>query len=740
MAESARTYFLTPFVGREDEVRDLRALAGNHRLITLIGPGGAGKTRLGYELFDRLAGQYEGASWSVELAGLSDGALLGHVVADAIGATSFAEQYDPAVLVDHIGERRALLFMDNCEHLAGECAELVAAILARCPNLQVMASSRQSLGLVGEQLYPVPPLSHPDALELFVGRAHAVAPDWTPDDRDRAAIGDICSRLDGMAFAIELAASRMRTTPLEVLGAEIDDQLAALVTKSGRSGRHGSMEACLRWSYDLCTSEERALWARLSVFAGSFTLLSARGVCASPDLPTERIGDALSGLVEKSLIERDVHDPSGRYRMLEVVRQFGIARLAEQDEIDLWRHRHRDHYLALVEHFRAEWWGPDQVAWFRGLRTEQANLRAAFDFSVANRDEVVATLRLCSILEEYVGSTGGISEALRWIRLACAHPTDALAERAEALRIGCFVACLVNALRTAQQFRDDLTLMAMETDDARIRACALYADSIVAVWTGDAAKGAELAQDAIDLFRAVGDIGRVANLEFLRALMLGWAERPDEAADCYRRCLEETRPLGERYWTTYAQWGLGVDLLLAGEVEEAIRLEREAVAAKAAFGDRMGTALALETLCWAAVEQRDGGLAVVLDAAAESIWTWLGVPVGGMPYLVRLRDASRQTLRGMHVPHRDDLAHLGQVLPLNDIVEIAMGRVPVPSGKRVGNLTRRELEIAQLIACGESNQAIADRLVISRRTVESHVERILRKLDISSRTEVRAAL
>ncbi|WP_125565612.1 ATP-binding protein [Nocardioides baekrokdamisoli] len=739
MSATTRTYSLTPFIGRSQETRDVRALVEQHRLINLVGPGGVGKTRLAYEVFDQLAVDLDDAAWTVELADLSDAGLLGHAVAEAVGASVLAEGFDPRMLVRHISDRTSLLLIDNCEHMVPECAALITAVLQRCRNLRVITTSRHTLGVVGEQLYTVPPLIARDGLELFTARALAVAPSWTPGEHDRSAIIDMCSRLDGVAFAIELAASRMRTVGLEALGAEIEDQLAALVSTSASSGRHISMEACLRWGHDLCTPGEQLLWERLSVFAGTFTLQAARGVCEAADLSADEVDDALRGLADKSLIERDVHDRAGRYRMLEVVRQFGAARLAEKGELDLWHRRHCDHYLAMVDQFDAEWLGPDQVEWFQQLRTEQANLRLAFEYSVSHADHAASALRMCALLEHYVGSTGGASEALHWLRKATAQPTGAVVERAEALRVGCFVACVVGALDTAQRLHDDLLALSMGSDDARVRGCALYARAVLAAWSNDAPTGERVAQEAISVFQELGDTGRVANLHFLRALMLGWAHRPDDAAECYRECFALTQPLGERYWTSYAQWGLGVDMLLSGSIEESVQLEREALETKALFGDALGTALALEALAWAAVDRADGPLAAFLDAAADTIWTTLGVPLAGMPYLLRRRDQSRAALSRMSGVS-ESIALLGRTLPLAQIVEVAVGRAPLPSPTPQSNLTPREWEIATFLARGDTNQVIADHLVISRRTVESHVDRVLRKLGVSSRTEVRDAL
>lgn len=737
---TARSFFLTTFIGRVAEARAVLALARRHRLLSLVGPGGVGKTRLAYQVFDTVAADFEDAAWAVELADLTDPALLGHAIAFELGVTVATEDFDPGALVERIGSRPALLFLDNCEHVVAECAALVEVLVARCPLLQVITTTRQPLGLAGEQLFVVPALTEPDALELFKARALAVAPDWQPSADDQADVAAICSRLEGIALSIELAASLVRSLAPAAIDRQLADQLATLAGPSGRASRRTSVEACLAWSHALCTPDEQALWARLSVFAGPFTLDAAQTVCSTVDLDAEQVAQALRGLVDKSLLERDWQDPAGRYRALEVVRQFGAARLGDEEEVRGWRRRHRDYYLALTEQFAAEWLGPHQLAWMRRLAFERGNLRAAFDFSVTCPEEAVAALRMCTVLEHFFAATGGGNEALHWLRLACAHSSGTPAEAAPALRTGCFIACLMNELGVAAEFFDRLRPLVVESGDESVEAHALYAEAVLRTWQSQADEGARLADRAIALFHKTGDLSREANLYFLRGMMLGWADRPDEAAASYRRCLDMTEPLGERWFASYSQWALGVDRLLSGNSEEAIRLERTALETKVEFGDQLGTGLTLEALAWAAADQQDWPLAALLSGGADAIWTTLGVAVAGMPYLVRRHDETRDLLNQRQEPLIGQLRVRGGALALTDLVPIALGHTSVSSSVGSATLTRREREIAELVAEGASNQAIADRLVISRRTVESHVERLLRKLQLRSRTEVREAL
>ncbi|WP_164512555.1 ATP-binding protein [Nocardioides baekrokdamisoli] len=709
--------------------------------MTLVGPGGVGKTRLGYEVFDLVGAALDEAAWAVELADLTDPALIGHEVAAAVGAPVLTEEFDPSVLADRIGSHSALLYLDNCEHLIDECAELISVMLARCPGLRVLVSSRQTLGIVGEYVFAVPPLGQTDSVALFVARAREVVPNWEPSAREASTVASLCTRLDGIALGIELAASLTRSLPPEVIDAQLSGRLSSALPDSRSSAaRHVSLDACFEWSYDLCTPEERLLWARASVFAGSFALSSAQDVCGVDGLTPESVTLAAGGLVQKSLLERDYTDPQGRYRMLEVVRQFGTAQLGDAEATRAWHVRHRDHYLGLAEEFDATWLGPGQLAWMDRFRADVANLRLAFEFSSASADEAVAALRMCAVLEHFFASTGGGSEALHWLRLSIKQGGGTERERAAALRVGCFIACLLQELGVAAEFHEELVPLVAATDDPYVHAHALYAEAVLRTWQNDAETGAQVAAKAITVFAELGDLNRGTNMHFLRGMMLGWADRPVEAAEAYQRCLDATQPLGERWLSSYSQWGLGVDRLLTGHLEEAIDLERRALATKVEFGDQLGTGLAIEALAWAAVEQDAVPLAALLSGAADAIWETLGVPVAGMPYLLRRRERAGQALVESDVPDLSELRALGATLPLAQVVEIACGRAPVPDARQTYDLTRREREVASLIAGGASNQAVADTLVISRRTAESHVERIMRKLGVRSRGEIRDLL
>ncbi|MGY2875062.1 putative ATPase/DNA-binding CsgD family transcriptional regulator [Marmoricola sp. URHA0025 HA25] len=737
-----RGLHLSTFVGRRDELARVHDLLRRYRLVTLVGTGGVGKTRLADEALVSPDAPPDIPIWRVELADLSDPSLLDQKVAECLGLRIGADTPDAESLSAHLGDHPGILYLDNCEHLLEASAALVALLLGSCPNLRVVTTSRQPLGLIGERLFPVPPMARAEAVGLFTDRALSVLPTWGPTDEDARAIAQLCETLEGIPLAIELAAVRIRSFSPTTLLDHLPGGALPAPTLRGAPVRRSSLDACVRWSYDLCVEAERALWSRLSVFAGGVSVAAAQHVCTGRGLDPGQVLDALAGLVDKSILERDPHEPEGRYRMLEIIRQFGSDRLREDDELDLWRRRHGAYYVELAERFSADMMGPHQTDWMRLFRAERANLNAAFDFAVATPEGSLTALRMAPVLEHFYASSGGGEEAIRWLQVALAHDVGPPRARAAALRVGTFVASIMASTQVAEAFLVDLRTLERDLpDDDRVRAELLYAESVWRAFSGDAETGARVAADGVELLHRLREDWLEANLLFLRGLMLGWADRPDEAAAAYRACLEIGEPQGERWLTSYSKWGLGLDALNAGRFDEAITLERDALRAKVDFGDTLGIGLTIEVLSWAAAEQRRGREAALLHGAAASIWDLIGMTVAAMPYVSRRREAGIALIgRLLGADEFDRLVEEGRALPREQAIAVALGDARTPDERSASVLTRREREIAGLVAEGGSNRAIAEALVISVRTVESHVESLMRKLGVTTRTKVAAAL
>ncbi len=735
----SRAVFRTSFIGRRDELAAVVDAVRSESLVSIVGTGGLGKTRLAHRALDELARQFGERIWVAELADVRGPGLVGQTLSGAIGAPPGGDPFDPAELIAAIGALPGLLLVDNCEHLVEECADLVAALLRGCPRLHVVTTSRQALGVIGEFVYPLPTMAPIDAAQLFSVRAHAARPAWTMTAADRSHVDELCNALDAIPLAIELVATQMRAFTPELLVGRLRHRVATLGTARGDHDRLNSVEASIRWSHDLCTEDERLLWHRLSVFAGGFGVEAAEAACQSDDLEAGALLVALSGLVEKSVVART--DDDERYRMLEAVRQFGLDRLAESDDVVVWQRRHRDHYLSLARQFDAEWWGPHQEEWMQRLHQERGNLALAFEFSASSSAEATQVLAMTAVLEHFFASTGGGGEAVHWLQLALAHGTGTDLDRANALRVASFIANLVGQVESSAQFHGELAELAASSGDDRIRGHALYAESQLRTFQNDVQAGVLAATDGVALLHSLGEDGLEANLHFLRGMILGWADQPDEAAHAYRACLGILQARGERWLTSYAEWGLGVDALAAGDLARATALEKSALRAKAAFGDQLGIGLALEALAWCAAEDGRGREAAILLGGTEAIWARIGMSVAAMPYLSRRREVGVAATRAvLHPDQYDALLEQGRDLPQGLVVSIALGEARAPTPTTGQALTRREREVAELVAQGASNREIAERLVISARTVETHVENTLRKLGVNTRGDVGPAL
>jgi predicted ATPase/class 3 adenylate cyclase/tetratricopeptide (TPR) repeat protein len=418
---------LTSFIGREREQAEVRALLGTARLVTLTGAGGAGKTRLALAVAGELLEEYPQGVWLVELAPLADPSLVPQAVAQALGQREEAGQPLLSTLLTHLKDRQLLLLLDNCEHLVGACAQLATALLRSCPGLRILATSREGLGVAGERLYRVPSLVTPSldhlpppekmsgyaAVVLFMARAQERRADFVLTSGNARAVAQVCARLDGIPLAIELAAARIGSLPVEAIAARLDDRFR-LLTSGPRCvvPRQQTLRSALDWSYDLLSEGEQRLLHRLSVFAGGCTLEAAEAVCVGDGIEAWEVLDLLGSLVNKSLVLLDEVGPDGeqgRYRMLETVRVFGRERLVEVGELEAMVAAHATWCLALAVEAELPLIGPEQDAWLTRLEREHDNLRAALVWSLGG-GAVGIGLRLAVALCDFWLRLGHLSE------------------------------------------------------------------------------------------------------------------------------------------------------------------------------------------------------------------------------------------------------------------------------------------------------------------------------------------
>ena len=585
---------VSSFIGREAELASVRALVGRSRLVTLTGAGGAGKTRLGLQVAAGLVDGTGDGVWFVDLGPLQDPDLVAVTVADVLGVR--AEPGRPALdtLVAAVGGRSVLVLLDNCEHLIGACAKLADALLRGCPNLALLATSREPLGIGGERVYRVPSMRVPadgddaetirasEAVRLLADRAAAQGVRLAGDGETIRVAGRICRRLDGIPLAIELAAARLRVMPAGELEARLGERFA-LLTGGSRAGlaRQQTLRAMVDWSWELLTGPERAVLAALSAFAGGFGLAAAEAVAAGPDVPTGEVLEHLGALVDKSLVQfGDVGAGPGRYRLLETVRQYAAGRLDTLGPAvaDAARLAHRDYYLALAEAAAPQLVAADQAAWLDRLDAELGNLRAAIAFSQVQPDPEPG-LRLAASLRVYWRARGQAVEGADALRALL----DAPAAQGPTLS----------------------------------RARALAAAANLLQQTGGYATAEDYCQEALAIADAVGDDSLVADLLFERAWILLRQGQPGAALPLAEQGLGLARRLGDPHLTAWLLWTKSYATAVAGDHEAAVRDAAEALRLFRQAGDRLQVGAMLGNL--GDFEMSSGDLDAARRDLAESL-------------------------------------------------------------------------------------------------------------------------
>lgn len=744
---------LTGFVGRRGELAGVREALAGARLVTLTGPGGIGKTRLAVRAAAEMRRGFRDGTWVVELAGLRDAALLAAEVARSLGLLDQSSRWGVAALAERLAARQMLLVVDNCEHLRDACAVFAGALLRACPELRILATSREVLGVGGEVTFPVPPMPVPaeggwpgaesllgyEAVRLFAERGAAVLPGFAVDAGNGQAVAELCRRLEGIPLAIELAAVRLRSlSPGQIL-ARLEDRFGLLSLGDRAQPRHETLQAALTWSHDLLSEAERALWARCSVFTGSFDLDAAEAVCTGQGIAPGAVADLVDALVAKSVLLRRPGGERARYGLLDTIREYGRRRLRETGRERLVQRRHRDWYAALAA--RQEGLGARQIQWVERLDADHQNLRAALGFCLSQPGEAADGLRMACDLWLYWESRGHLTEGRRFVD-ALAGQAGAGGLRARAMWVAGYLALVQGDAGAARRWLEEALTAGRGLGDAQAMA---YASQFLgrALWfTGEPDRGGALTEEALGRHRTAGDwqgvVLTLVQLGVMRALM----GDPQAAVDPLEECAAECAAHGERWNRSYALWGLGLATWLLGDCERAGKVERAALQLKREIGDQVGTALCLDALAWVAASRDQAVTAAGLLGAAAAAWNAIPATLPGP--LVPHRQAAVTRARAA-LGEVSFTAHLAraQAMPAAAAVasaleEPAPAATDSPAGEPSARLTPREREVAALVAGGLSNREIAARMVISVRTAETHVQHIMVKLGFTARTQIAA--
>ncbi|MBI5302795.1 MAG: tetratricopeptide repeat protein [Chloroflexi bacterium] len=585
---------LTSFIGREKEIVEVKQLLAQHRLVTLTGSGGCGKTRLAIEVASQLVESFRNGVWWVELAPLSDASLIPQTVAQALGLRETPNQSLDETLNHFLRGKRLLLVLDNCEHLIVACAELANKLLSACVELKILATSRESLGITGEVAWRVPSFAVPDVeqlpsleklvqydvIQLFVQRAMTVAPQWRLNG-NAPSVARVCARLDGIPLAIELAAARVKVLSVEQIAARLDDRFNLLTTGSRAAlARQQTLRATIDWSYDLLSDAERIMLQRLSVFAGGWTLEAAEEVCNGQSTTL----DTLASLVDKSLVVVEQNEAEPRYHMLETVRQYAHEKFAqaESSELESVRTRHLDYFLKLAEEAEPKLQSAEQKVWLVRLENDYDNLRAAWERAIETDAEIA--LRLVWALFEFWGAGVHLPEARDWLAslLPRTERWGVSAKHARVLIIAGAVALYQGNSAAARELIEQGLTIAKKTESKFEIACACLWLGFSTWIRGDFQTAHDVLDTSLVLWRELDDALYIARTQFFLANVMRDQGEFDQAHQLYEASIARFQALGDNRHLAHVLNALGVLAQLQGDYpraakwyEECIKFERE---------------------------------------------------------------------------------------------------------------------------------------------------------------------
>lgn len=730
------------FVGRQRELAVLQGLLESAQLVTLTGVGGAGKTRLSLRAANLYAETAGTDGWFVSLETVQDAQRLPRAVVRALGLADQSARDPLDVVVEALRDSPAILVVDNCEHLIDAAAAFIDELLLALPDLTVLATSRRPLELDGERVFAVPPLSAepvvgrspdalPDAVSLLVARARAADAAFELGPQDAEAAAELCRALDGLPLAIELAATRLRTLSITDLTSRLSSRFT-LLRGGSRSAvsRQRTLRAVVDWSYELCTADQRELWCALSVFAGPFDLAAASAVAGTGD-----VLNVLDELVAQSVVEADPE--TGRFRMLETMRRYGRDRAEEDGRWPGLTRRHLDHYADVAAESSDNWYGPGQAETIARLRADRAELQAAL--TTASAVDTDLALELFSNLRYHWAVGGFIPEGRGWATRLLALPNASPLHRVPALVNAAWLALL----------QGDLPEAGRRLDEAEEQAnSGLTPERLVAIrvevhrWRGTlenfSGRPVEAAREFEESIRVAQEGGHpeealLAQFQLTAALS---HQRQAGAARHASETLAYAETIDDNWMRAHAQWALALAAFVENDLDLAGRLGRQGLVDERGFDDPVGECLMLEIVSWVEADRGAAERAATLLGATDARWRSIGSSIWAFgPHLGGHHDRCVVTLRRLlgDKGYERFFARGGHLGPVEAVALALEEKVD-----GAGGLSAREHEVAMRIHRGMSNRDIADELVLSVRTVDTHVQRILGKLGFTSRAQIAA--
>ena len=733
------------FVGRQRELGQVGELVGRSRLVTLTGAAGSGKTRLGLEVAARVGRLKPDGPCLIELASLSEAELLPHAFASALEIREVQARPVIDILLDNLAAFEGLIIVDNCEHLVEACAELVDRLLRRCPGLTVLATSREPLHVDGEVVWQVPTVSLPrkgapmrevlrsEAVTLFVERSRQADPRFELSGSNAAHVADICCRLDGLPLAIELAAARVAVLDLKSIGEQLDDRFRFL-TGGFRTAapRQRTLRAALDWSFDLLTAAERELFARLAVFAGGFDTAAVQAVCPGGSVLRSQALEVLGRLIDKSLVTAvDPAEEPRRYRLLETLRAYGLDRLREGGKLESMRRRHAE-YLSSFGDVSLQVW--DTAEWLVRMQRDVDNFREALSWSRAA--DPALHLRLAAAYGWLCMRSGFVGEGTAWLEPALQLGAEASTARAQADLTMALLAWRQNDIEAADRFASEAVSIRRELKDDTNLGEALGTLAFLRVGTFSAS-AREAIQELLSIAQRLG----VPQMEADALTILAFAEAIDMDLDKALDHFSRSVALYEAGGVVPAVVcnGLGWVLLMLHRAAEARPVVARGLLTRLRTRDVIDMAGSLDASAEIAFELGAPERAMRLKGATDAIRARAGSAPTRMALASRNRWVSRaERALGKGAAHSAWLE--GGRLSPDEAGAYALAPLDQPPPRSgavpTSTLSSRENQVAGLVAGGLTNDEIAGRLRLSRRTVEAHLDHIRTKLGVRSRVEV----
>jgi predicted ATPase/DNA-binding CsgD family transcriptional regulator len=728
------------------------------RLVSLIGPGGVGKSRLALRIAAHLGRNFHDGAWLVGLAPVSNPSLVPEAVAGALRVPDLSDRDPTEALSKYLSERELVVVLDNCERLRRACAELLAQMLPHAPDVRVLATSQEVLGLPGEAVYRLAPLALPQegqaaemaelspAVALFADRAASAMNGFSVTQDNVDTVTELCRRLDGMPLAIELAAAHARfLSPAQILD-RMDDWFRLLTNRaSGVPGRQQSLKAAVEWSYELCSKPERLVWNRLATFPATFDLTAAEAVCAGDGLSDADVAETVEKLVNRSVLISESTSWGMRYRLLETIREYGLYMLRESAQYentvpnDVLRSRHLDWCVALAGDFESEWFGREQHKWLERLHEELPSIRAALSFAADHPGRTEAGLRLAASLC-FFWRVSAFREGQSWLTRLLQESNAPSTGRTRALLALAWLLSGVDRAETSSVVDEALTIAQRVDPDSVPRALLLKGHYLS---SEDPLRSGEIFDASLARARHTGSVADEAFALFGLGWSLGLQGDTAESEVHFRNSLAVCEAIGDRWWSGVVHRRHALVSWIHGDLDTMATAAREALGSSRLVPDLLTCA---DAICLTGVAEvgRDNHHAAFLFGAAGRYWEDAGGSVLTTPPWEKLLQRAKGSCREALGSATFEEQYLrGREHPMDDAIASALGEQPQPEekhhiSKQAIGLTRRESEVLELISQGLSNKEIASALVISTRTAEAHVQNILTKTGFTARSQVAA--